>query len=792
VIVSFAPGTLTPDQEARRFELLSAAVSYGQRGWKVIPVWWVTDGGVCNCDRGENCPNPGKHPVHKSWPEVGTDDLDQIGKWWRQDGGILPEDWWPEANIGVVTGRSSGIFVLDVDEGGEITLGQYETRAQTEMPLTRIHSTGSGGLHYFFRYPDFEVRNSAKKVLGPGLDLRGYHGFVVMPPSESAKGPYDVAQVHDIDPVEAPAWLLEKLRSHDQGQRGTVVAGLEPAAATGYARRYADKAVANEAEAMRSAEPGGRNDQLNRSAFSLGTLGGAGLLEEEVARRALHEAAIAAGLNQYEILPTFLSGWRKGLLEPRNVQWSTMGNEWPIRSRTGFGLADRMADHYADVLRWLPELKNWMIYAGGAWTVASPDTGEWYAQMMIRNLPDTEGSMFDGEPGFDDQGNQTPSPLEEFTDWCVKLQEVKFVSSAARLAKGLPVMRMSQGSLNPDELKLNALNGTIDLRTGEKLDHDPEDRISLQCPVSYVPMATAPRWEEFLERVQPDPEKRAYLQRIAGYSATGLTGEQVMILHHGDTGANGKSVFLDTLEMVLGSYAQSVPVETLMQTNVEGRVPNDVARMVGRRLLCASETRHGKSLDEQLIKQLTGGDTISARFMRSEFFDFKVIGKINLATNHLPRLTDDAATRRRIRLVTWPVQIPEAERIGGLANILFRDEGEGILWWIVQGAMAWMEQGLNPPESALQDAADYFFEEDAVAQFIAQALIVLPEGEWVSPGSVGSSVKEIGHYYLEWAKDNGYPEIKQPTLTKALRKKKHEYYRGNSWSGFLDLRVKIT
>jgi putative DNA primase/helicase len=790
-IVSFASGTLDGEQEERRFALLDAAVSYGRRGWKVIPLRWVDENNACSCKLGAECPSGGKHPLHMNWPEVATSDIDEIAKWWRQDpGGPLPEDWYPQANIGIVTGQGSGIFVLDVDEGGELTLAQHEARFKTEMPLTRIVTTGSGGTHYYFRHPDFEIRNSAKKMLGAGLDVRGYHGFVVAPLSISSRGPYEIAPVHDIDPVDAPAWMLEKLRSYDSGQRGVLLAGREPVASTGYARRYAEKAVEAESARLRDAAPGTRNDQLNQSAFSLGTLGGAGLLEEEVARTALHEAARACGLNEHEILPTFLSGWRKGLQAPRDIQWKVLGDEWPIRARTDFGLADRMADHYADVLRWSPELKVWMVYAGGSWIAGTSETGEWYAQQMLRNLLETEGAMYDPEPGHNENGDQQPSPLEDFEDWCHKQQTVKAVSAATRLSKGLAIMRISQATLNPDPLLLNAINGTIDLRDGTKLDHDPEHRISLQCPVSYVPMATAPRWEAFLERFQPDPEMRAYLQRIAGYSATGLTDEQVLFVHHGSTGANGKSVFQDVLEGVLGGYAQSVPVETLMQTNVEGRVPNDVARMVGRRLLAAAETRAGKALDEQLVKQLTGGDTISARFMRSEFFDFKVIGKIHLATNHLPRLTDDEATWRRVRLIPWNIQIPQEERIGGYAQILLRDEGEGILWWIVQGAMEWLRQGLNPPAVALEAVADYRYEEDSVAQFVEQALIVLSEDQWVSAEAVGSSCSEIWRFYILWAEENGHPKMRQPMLTSRLKKKGHEHLRSNGWTGFRDLRVR--
>src|SRR6185312_15354128 len=169
-----------------------------------------------------------------------------------------------------------------------------------------------------------------------------------------------------------------------------------------------------------------------------------------------------------------------------------------------------------------------------------------------------------------------------------KQHTVKAVSTAARLCKGLPLMRISAAHFDPDPLLLNCLNGVAELRSGQRLEHDPELRMTLQATASYHPGATAPEWQRFLETVQPDPEVRGYLQRVIGYSATASTDEQVIFMHHG-SGANGKSVFQRIINALLGGYAQVVPMETLMATQVEGQVPNDVARMAGKRLLAASE-----------------------------------------------------------------------------------------------------------------------------------------------------------------------------------------------------------
>jgi putative DNA primase/helicase len=750
---------LTPGQDARRSELCNAAIAYAQRGFAVIPVRWVWPDGTCSCDRGAECPSPGKHPVHDSWPDMATTDRMEAAHWWRPAPDGLATEWWPEANIGIVTGRKSGVFVLDVD-------------------------TYPGGEHYFFRHPGFDVRNNAKTVLGRGLDIRGERGFVVAPPSVSAKGPYELNPAQDIDAAPAPAWLLELLRGYDKEQQGASIAGKMPDVPGGAARRYAEAALKAEAQRMREAESGYRNDTLNQCAFSLGTLGGAGLIDEATAFDALREAASDAGLDDGEIRATFASGWQSGLKNPRQVQWQAMGGEWPARARTEFGLADRMADHWASMLKWVPDWASWAVYEGGVWRKASPQAGEWYAQAMIRVLEQTEGLSYEDDPGQAPDGTPTPSPRDLFVEWVAKQQTRKAVSSAARLATGLPVMRMDQGSFDLDPMLLNVRNGVIDLGTGEFREHSPDMRMTLQAAVHYRRAETAPQWDAFLRRVQPDPEMRAYIQRVAGYCATGSINEQSMFLWNGQ-GANGKSVAQAVLAQILGDYAQTMPVSTLMASTVDDRIPNDVARMAGRRFLVASETKQGRALDEQRLKQLTGGDTIAARYMRAEYFEFKPVGKLQLTTNHLPRMSDDQATWRRIHLITWPVVIPEAERDGFLQQRLIDEESPGILNWVIQGALAWMQEGLNPPAGVRQAKEEYRVEEDVMEQFLAAMIDVVEPKR----GAAGRDTASIFTAFEYWCRAEHIALLPRKAFTAKL-KKHHEQYRSGTWVGFPTLQVR--
>ncbi|MCW2929890.1 MAG: primase [Actinomycetia bacterium] len=783
-------GALTEEEDAHRALVLEAALGYARRGMHVVPVRWVDADGTCVCARGAECDTPGKHPVHEAWPEVASTDPAQIGGWWRPEPepGRIVREWFPYANLGIVTGRLSGVFVLDVDTyaGGQQTLSGYERR-NGELPPTRVHGTGRDGTHYFFLHPDFDIRNSAGRVLGKGLDVKGEAGLVVAPPSVSGYGAYTLNPAHDIDPVPAPGWLLDLLRGYDKSQNGSALSGQAPSEATGAARRYAEAALKAEAARMRDAPDGTRNETLNQCAFSLGTLGGAGLLSEDTAFAALREAAVAAGLGETEIRQTFRSGWRAGLQDPREIQWQSMRAEWPARPRTEFGLADRMADWFGDSLRWCADLATWMRYQNGVWHTDVKDAGEWHAQMMLRMLESTEALSYDDDPEFDrkDGVTEVPSARARFLEWLSKQQTRKAVSSAARLATGVPLMRMSQSSFDADPGVLNVRNGVIELATGRLRPHDPEYRMTLQAAASYDPGARCPQWEEFLERVQPDPAIRAYLQRVAGYCATGLTTEQVFFLLTG-SGANGKSVFQNVLLHILGSYGQTVPVDTLMASSVDGRIPNDVARMSGKRMMAASETKAGKSLDEARMKQLTGGDTVAARHMRAEWFEFEVVGKIWLTSNHLPRLSDDAATWRRIHLITWDVVIPEEERDGFLQQRLIAEESAGILRWLADGARAWYADGLQPPQAVFDARAAYQKDEDVVGQFVNECCDVVDPVK----GALGRDVRSIYHAYKAWATDQGLPVIGQKLLTTRLKRKFPDYTRSNSWAGFPTLQVR--
>ncbi len=266
---------------------------------------------------------------------------------------------------------------------------------------------------------------------------------------------------------------------------------------------------------------------------------------------------------------------------------------------------------------------------------------------------------------------------------------------------------------------------TINLRTGEQYAPRREDYCTKISPVAA--QGDCPLWRAFLARVTGgDGELQAYLARICGYWLTGHTLEHALFFLFG-TGANGKSVFIETVQGYMGDYATTAPVETFMAARGEHH-PTELAALRGSRLVVAPETEAGRHWNESRIKQITGGDRIAARFMRQDFFTFKPTFKICIVGNHKPSLrTIDEAIRRRFHLIPFNVTIPASERDQKLAEKL-KAEWSGILAWAVQGCLEWRKVGLNPPKAVREATDDYLAAEDSFATWLEEC--TEPAADW--------------------------------------------------------------
>ena len=398
---------------------------------------------------------------------------------------------------------------------------------------------------------------------------------------------------------------------------------------------------------------------------------------------------------------------------------------------TDLGNARRLVHRHGRNLRYCWLWRKWLVWDGKRWV--KDDTGEVY-----RLAKETVSSIYQ---------EAAAAPNDEARK---ELGKHATRSEAGARIKEMVDLARSDVPVMPDELDaspdlLNTESGTIDLRTGELREHRREDLITKIAPTTYRPDAAAPTWEAFLERVLPGEDLRAFVQRAVGYSATGDTSEQCMFINHGG-GANGKSTFQEAIAAALGDYAMRAPTEMLLAKRSDG-VPNDVARLKGARFVSASETEEGRRLAESRIKDLTGQDTITARFMKAEWFDFAPTHKLWLSTNHKPEIRGtDAAIWRRIRLVPWSVTIPPAEQDKKLP-IALRHELAGILAWVVRGCLQWRREGLQAPDEVRKATGEYRAEMDVLAGFLVECC-ELDTGHW-------EYAKDLYECYKRWCDENG-------------------------------------
>jgi putative DNA primase/helicase len=293
-------------------------------------------------------------------------------------------------------------------------------------------------------------------------------------------------------------------------------------------------------------------------------------------------------------------------------------------------------------------------------------------------------------------------------------------------------------------------NGVVDLRTGELREGRREDRITRHTIVAFDAAAASPRWHQFLEEVfDGNKELIEFLRLAVGYSLTGETREQCFFVLHG-RGANGKSVFLEVLRHVFGPYAFDPGFSAFEDTRGYPPHSEQVAELAGRRFITASETRENSHLNEQRLKALSHGDTTSAAFKHGKRFEFRPQGKIWLALNHRPRISDDSlGFWRSVRLIPFEKQFLGQDADTDLAEKL-KAEAPGILAWSVRGCLDWLEDGLRRPAAVATATDAYQAESDPLGEFLESRCVLGPAFKTSSPA--------LFEAYLQWAKDEGVPE----------------------------------
>lgn len=399
------------------------------------------------------------------------------------------------------------------------------------------------------------------------------------------------------------------------------------------------------------------------------------------------------------------------------------------------GNAERLIARHGHELRFAPGI-GWLAWDGSRW--ARDATGE-----VTRRMGETIRSLYVEADLLQDEDRR------KLIRFALVSERESRLRGAIALAESIAGVVVMPDELDADPTVFNILNGSIDLKTGELRAHNRADLITRVAPIEFDPDAECPHWLGFLERIfDGDRALIDFVQRAVGYSLTGTTSEQVLLILHG-SGANGKTTLIETLRALFGDYGTQTPASTFLERRGDG-IPNDLARLRGARLVSGAETPEGRRLDEVLIKRLTGGDTITARYLHKEYFEYRPAFTPWVATNHRPVVkgTDDALWRR-LRLVPFGVTIPEGERDHRLVDKL-AEELPGILAWAVAGCLAWQRDGLNAPPAVLAATSSYRAESDVFVDFLEERCLV---GEGLQVPK-----KELYTAYTDWCDSSGIPK----------------------------------
>lgn len=427
--------------------------------------------------------------------------------------------------------------------------------------------------------------------------------------------------------------------------------------------------------------------------------------------------------------------------------------ETPPRSWDDTGNADRFMDTFGKLVKYSYIDKCWYCYNGGYWETDNEGKVAQYIDMTVDNMRNEKLHV---------SADVDPEKAKEAWDKFLKKTRSNSSKKAilSEVQHRVPVLH---GEFDQDKTLLNTSNGYVDLSSGILYEHDIKKMFSQQADVDYTDNIDCPEWSEFLDQIfDNDQELIHYIQKAVGYSATGSIKEQVMFILYGN-GRNGKSIFIDTISDILGTYAKSMQADSIMVRQNSSGANSDIARLESARLVTSSEPNEGVRLDEGLVKQLTGGDKVTARYLYGKEFEFKPQFKLWLATNHKPiiRGTDDGIWRR-LMLIPFKVQIP-TDKVDKDLKYKLQRESIGILNWIVEGALMWQREGLNPPASVTNASRQYREEMDVISLFVDDCCEV--------SDSYRAPAGELFKKYQSWANENSEYSMSKQKFGREMRQK---------------------
>ena len=426
---------------------------------------------------------------------------------------------------------------------------------------------------------------------------------------------------------------------------------------------------------------------------------------------------------------------------------------------TDSGNAEYFAHHYGTDLRYDHRRSRWLMWNHQRWQPDGIAAVRRLAKLAMRQRLRDAARLEDGDA------------RTRLAKWALSSEIPRPARCADLLAQAEPPIADTGDEWDRQPMLLGVRNGVVDLCAGTLRAGARDDRITMSTAVAYKAEATCPRWTRFVQEIfASDKELVDYVHRALGYSISGDTSEQIFFVDVG-AGANGKGTLLTILSEVMGDYAYTMPFATVELTQ-RTAIPNDLAALVGRRFVIASESNDGSRLNEARLKALTGCDPITARFLHSEFFTFRPVAKFWLSVNHKPIVRDDShGFWRRLRLIPFTQTFPVNR---SLADEL-RAEAPGILAWLIRGCLAWQGEGLVPPPAVLEATEIYETDSDPLAAFLDEAI------DRVSGSEV--SARDLYAHYRDWANRRGYSDRERLTANGFGRKMAERFQRVHTRSG---------
>jgi putative DNA primase/helicase len=439
-----------------------------------------------------------------------------------------------------------------------------------------------------------------------------------------------------------------------------------------------------------------------------------------------------------------------GLTEPFNL--------------TDIGNMERLVWRHGSKLKYAAALK-WLTWDGKRWREDKTGKAQRFAWNTVRLIPEEAKLIKVPDKEEDKEGHkEAMERIEAIYKWAEASEMGGHVSLMLKHAQSAMGVAATAGEFDQDLNLLNTSTGTIDLITGETRAHDREDMLTKIAPVEYDPQAKCPLWEKFMLEIMDGKQHMVdFLQRALGYSLTGETVEHKLFIMWG-SGANGKTTMLEVVRHVMGDYSQAAEFTTFVaKKDARTGATPDLAMLRGARFVSATEGEQQHKLAESLVKQLTGGDTIVARHLFCEYFQFVPQFKIWLGTNHKPEIsgTDDGIWRR---VCLIPFNVSFADRADAQLKEKLKREAPGILAWMVRGLVEWRKHGLMEPEEVKAATATYRADEDLIVRFM---------NEEASVGNDEAAARDVYNRYKDWVRDNHEGELSERKFAEAM--KEHGY-----------------